>query len=213
MATERNQIRSQQAKLNEAVATKNAECADLTKQAQTARDTHIQVATEQTQAAQLRLAQMRRDQDSAMSKVREERMKTDNAAAAAAAENSSGEFRALINLLKTQLYAQFIAVLIFMGLFIIDVLPLTLRIFARPGAYDHHKRADDEIRRMKIEGELAETRLFHLAHKTQVDAEDFQRQITGDMRPHIRSVIMNKMDRRKQQEEARNRQLRQARNA
>lgn len=196
VANERTQIRDQQAKLGERVATKKAQCAEMGTQARNARDAHINLATEQTQAAQLRLAQMRRDQDGALAKVREERMKTDAAVAEAAAENSSGEFMALVHIVTTQLYAKLLAGLIFMGLFIVDVLPLTLRIFARPGPYDYEKRVDDEIRCMRSMARGAEAKVFHDAHKNQVESPEFRNQIEGQMRPHIRSILMDRMEAR-----------------
>lgn len=194
VATERNQIRAQQIKLAESVSAKKTECADLSVQSRNARDAHIKLATEQTQAAQMRLAQMRSDQDSALAKVREERMKTDAAVAEAASENSSGEFMALVHIVSTQLYAQVLAGLIFMGLFIVDVLPLTLRIFARPGPYDYEKRVDDEIRMMRSLSRESEAKLFHSAHSAQVESAEFRKQMEQQMRPHIRSILMDRME-------------------
>jgi hypothetical protein len=195
IASERQLIGSRIGKINKEVGDKRAECSDLRKTANGARADHMKMATEQRQSAQMRLAQQRETEQVAVNQSRTETAKADDLTKQALSENSAGEFSALVNLLKTQLFAQFIATLIFMGLFLVDVLPLTLRLFARPGPYDAEKRTDDAIRMMRAEGREMQATILHAARREEIESPDFKKQIQREVRPHIRAIVLNDVSR------------------
>lgn len=191
VASERKLINTRIGQANKALSDKRLQCTEMRTSANAARDDHIKMATTQRQSAQMRLAQQRDAEQTALNQARQDTAAADVATRAALSENSSGEFNALISLLKTQLYAQFIAALIFLGLFMVDVLPLTLRLFARPGPYDAEKRADDSIRMMRAEGRELQANLMHDARRHEIASDEFRTLMQREMRPHIRSLVLN----------------------
>lgn len=193
VAAERKLIGARIAQANKALADKRSECGDLRKSASAARDDHVQTATEQRQSAQVRLAKQREAESVAFDQARADTAKADRATQAALSENSAGEFTALVSLLKTQTYALFIAGLIFLGLFMVDVLPLTLRLFSRPGPYDAEKRTDDAIRLMHAIGRERHADLIHDARLKEFENAAFRQDIQGAVRPQIRQMALDQV--------------------
>lgn len=195
VADERRLLGRQASEVNKLLADKKLECADLRKKADTARDEHLKVAGEQRQSAQMRLAQQRDVEQAAFNQARKDTNQADELTKAALSANSAGEFTALVSLLRTQLYAQFIAGLIFMGLFLVDLLPLTLRMFVRPGPYDYAKRTDEAARMMSYDGRLMQLELVHLACTNELRDKGFKEQIQREVRPQIRAVVLDDVGR------------------
>lgn len=181
--------------LKQSVNEKKAQCTDLRANANGTRDGHVNMATAQRASAMDRLAKQRETEQTQLAVAQQDTKQADQVTKLALSENSAGEFTALASLLKTQFYAQFLGGLIFLGLFMVDVLPLTLRLFARPGPYDGEKRADDAIRMMRAEGRLMQAELIHAARRVEITSEDFRSQVQKEVRPHIRSIALNDVGR------------------
>lgn len=193
--SERRAIGKRTAELNKTQVDKKSECVATRADANTARDSHLKMATKERQSAQVRLSKQREVEQAAMSGAQKDTAQADEVTKLALSENSAGEFTALVSLIKTQFYAQFLGALIFMGLFMVDVLPLTLRLFARPGPYDAEKRSDDAIRMMRAEGRRLQAELIHSARCIEIGSEDFKNQLQKEVRPHIRSIALNDVSR------------------
>ena len=191
LGNERRTIARRVLELNQSVSNKKAQCTDLRANANGARDGHVSMATTQRASAMGRLAQQRETEQTQLAVAQKDTAQADQATKLALSENSAGEFTALASLLRTQLYAQFLGGLIFLGLFMVDVLPLTLRLFARPGPYDGEKRADDAIRMMRAEGRLMQAELIHTARRVEITSEDFRSQVQKEVRPHIHAIALN----------------------
>lgn len=191
VAVERGQIQSSLARQGQETASKKAECAELKSTAESARSAHVNLATEERSASAKRLAALRATESAVDEKVKVDLAKVDQLLKEGGQANSSAEFAALLRVVETQLFAQLLAGLIFIGLFLVDLLPLTLRLFSRPGPYDAEKRADDAIKNMHAEGRLLEAKMMHEARKAEMESKDLQTQVRVDCRPHIRSIILN----------------------
>lgn len=189
--SERIQIRRAIAKVGQDVATKRGECNDSKASAEKARSDHVKFATEQRDASQVRLAAMRQEEDAVSAKLRTERDRADKLIEKTSKDNSSAEFAALLQVIQNQLFAQVFAGMIFLGLLLIDSLPLTLRLFARPGPYDSEKRADDDIKRMRSDGRWMQARLMHEARIHEMESTEFKSLVRQECRPHIQSIILN----------------------
>lgn len=191
VAVERGQIRAATARLAQETAAKKSECTEQATASAAAKQAHITFATAEREASQRRLAALRAEEGEVDAKVRTERTRVDALIQETTQANSSAEFSALINIIKTQLFAQVLGGLIFFGLLLVDALPLTLRLFARPGPYDKEKQTDDEIKTMRAEGRLMEARMMHEARRKEMDSPELQRSIQDACRKHIQSIALN----------------------
>lgn len=191
VATERARINASQGKSSRELAAARADCAAKTQSATTARDAHLTFTASESMASQKRLADLRRDEGEVDAKLRVERAKIDQVVKETSQANSSAEFSALLSIVKTQLYAQVLAGLIFLGLLLVDVLPLTLRLFSRPGPYDAEKRTDDAIKAMRADGRLMEAAMMHEARRREMQSKELQDLVQAECRPHIRSIALN----------------------
>lgn len=191
VATERAQIYRAINKTSQDVQAKKAQCQEQAASAAAARATHMEFATQEGINSDKRLAALRKDESEVDAKVRVERARVDQLITDTSQANSSAEFSALLSIIKTQLYAQVLAGLIFLGLLLVDALPLTLRLFSRPGPYDAEKNADDEIKGMRAEGRLLEARMMHEVRRHEMASKELRDLVQAECRPHIRSVALN----------------------
>lgn len=191
VAVERAQIHSTLTKAAQEVSTKKADCNSRQASADAARAAHVNFATTEQGNSARRLAELRKDEGDVTAKVQVEHAKIETLVKENAATNSSAEFSALMQVIKTQLFAQFLAGLIFLGLFLVDVLPLTLRLFSNPGPYDGEKRCDDAIRNMRAEGRYLEAKMMHEARREEMASKELKDQVRIECRPHIRSITLN----------------------
>lgn len=147
-------------------------------------------ATEEQASSAKRLAAMRAEEGAVNAKVQADQAKVDQVVKDNG-QASSAEFAALLSVINSQLYAKFIASLIFVGLFLVDVLPLTQRLFSRAGPYDYEKRTDDSIKQMRAEGRYLEAKMMHEARRAEMESKGLQALVRRECQPHIRSSTLN----------------------
>ena len=188
---ERDQISRSMTKLSQELLGKKSQCQSMRQDAETQRLNHVNFASQQRDASQKQLADLRREESAISGKVQSEKMRVNELISETAQSNASAEFSALIRIIQSELYAKLLALLIFTGLLLVDSLPLTLRLFAKPGPYDAEKRTDDAIKNMRAEGRLLEAQMMHAARRREMESEELQRIVQADCRPHIRSIALN----------------------
>lgn len=191
VSAERAQTRSAIDRLAKELQAKGEECRNLTQAAQGARQSHLNFVSDEQLASQKRLALLRKDEGEVDAKLRVERARVDQLIKETSEANSSAEFSALMRVIQTQLFAQVLAAMIFIGLLLVDVLPLTLRLFSRPGPYDAEKRVDDLIKGMRADGRLLEAQLMRDARRKEMESEELKALVQAQCRPHIMDLTLN----------------------
>jgi hypothetical protein len=190
ISNERSQIRKAMLKAEEELSAKQIECKDKLSSAEKSKSEHIDFVTQQRESSQMILASLRKEEAAVSAKLMAEKERIDSLVARTTRENSSAEMSALLRVIQTQTYAQMLAGIIFLGLLLIDALPLTLRLFARPGPYDVEKRADDRIRRMHAEGRWMQARMIHEVRSLEIESAELRKMVQSECRPHIRSMAL-----------------------
>lgn len=191
VSIERSQTRAVLDRLARELQIKGEECRTQTQAAQGARLAHLNFVSDEQLASQKRLALLRKDEGEVDAKLRVERARVDLLVKETSEANSSAEFSALMRVIQTQLFAQVLAAMIFVGLLLVDVLPLTLRLFSRPGPYDAEKRTDDLIKNMRAEGRLMEAQMMHESRRIEMESEELKKMVQAECRPHITTITLN----------------------
>lgn len=190
VAVERSQINKLLSKLSADLSDKRTECAGAASLAASQMREYSERVGAARSAAEERLAAHRQAEDQVTTKALSEQSRVDAVVSEAAAGHGSAEFAALIAILKRDFYAQFMAGLIFLGLFLVDVLPLTLRLIAAPGPYDHWKALEEVSAAGEADDGMLRLRLVRSARASVLNDERFAEEVAAAMTPIVQREVI-----------------------